>query len=224
VTIPDRIAAQSHPAPSAAGERILLVMLPGVNMASQDFVDNGIVAALHERPWPVDVVTAAAAADFYLDGNVVERLVADVVAPALARGYRRLWFLGISLGGLGALLYARAHPGAVEGVILLAPFLGVPGTVAEVARAGGLASWSPGAIAANDGERRVLAWLKGYADAPVSYPKLLLGFGRSDRFAAGHALLAQELPAERVLVGEGGHDWPTWKRLWQELLDRRPFA
>jgi pimeloyl-ACP methyl ester carboxylesterase len=224
VTIPDRIAARSYPAPGAAGERILLVMLPGVNMAPQDFVDNGVVAALHERLWPVEAVTAAAAADFYLDGNIVERLDADVVAPALARGHRRLWFLGISLGGMGALLYARAHPGAVEGIILLAPFLGVPGMVAEVARAGGLAHWEPGLIAANDGERRLLAWLKGYTAAPDAYPKLLLGYGKSDRFAAGHVLLAKELPAERVLVGEGGHDWLTWTRLWQELLDRRPFA
>jgi pimeloyl-ACP methyl ester carboxylesterase len=224
VIIPDRIAIHSYPAPSAAGERSLLVMLPGVNMAPGEFIDHGVIAALHERPWPVDVVTAAAAADFYLDGNIVERLEADVIAPALARGYRQLRFLGVSLGGLGALLYARAHPGVVGGIVLLAPFLGVPGTVAEVARAGGLALWEPGAIAANDGERQVLAWLKGYAAAPASYPKLLLGYGRGDRFAAGHALLAQELPPEQVLVGEGGHDWATWQRLWQGLLDRHLFA
>jgi pimeloyl-ACP methyl ester carboxylesterase len=224
VTVADRIGAVSHPAPSVAGERILLVMLPGVNMAPQDFVDNGVIAELHERPWPVDVVTAAAGAGFYLDGDIIERLEADVIAPALALGYRRLWFLGISLGGLGALLYARAHPGAVEGIILLAPFLGVPGTIAEVVRAGGLAQWEPGAIALNDAERQVLAWLKGHACAPDAYPTLLLGYGRSDRFAAGHALLAQELPAERVLVGEGGHDWQTWRGLWLEILDHRPFG
>jgi pimeloyl-ACP methyl ester carboxylesterase len=224
VTIPDRIAIQRYPAPRAAGERSLLVMLPGVNMAPQDFVDNGVIAALHERSWPVDVVTAAAAADFYLDGNIVERLEADVIAPALAQGYRQLRFLGVSLGGMGALLYARAHPGAVVGIVLLAPFLGVSGTVAEVARAGGLTLWEPGAIAANDGERQVLAWLKDYAAAPSSYPKLMLGYGRSDRFAAGHALLARELPPEQVLVAEGGHDWATWQRLWQGLLDRYLFS
>jgi pimeloyl-ACP methyl ester carboxylesterase len=223
VTPPARIAVVGHPGPGAAAERILLIMLPGVNMAAHDFVAHGFIRALREGPWPVDVVTADAGIDFYLDGVIAERLQADVVAPALARGYRRLWFLGISLGGLGALLYARAHPGAVEGVVLLAPFLGVPGMIAEVVRAGGLRSWQPGAIAANDGERRILAWLKGYAAAPAIYPTLLLAYGGGDRFAAGHALLAAELPAERVLIGEGGHDWETWKVLWQQILDRRPF-
>jgi len=224
VTAPGRIAAETYPAPGAAGERVLLVMLPGVNMAPQEFVEHGVIAALHACPWPVDAVTAAAAADFYLDGDIVERLQADVVAPALARGYRRLWFLGLSLGGMGALLYARSHPGAVEGIVLLAPFLGVSGTIADVVRAGGLAHWQPGAIAANDGEHAVLAWLKGYAAAPDSFPTLLLAYGSADRFAAGHALLAQVLPAERVLVGEGGHDWPTWQALWRRVLARRPFG
>jgi pimeloyl-ACP methyl ester carboxylesterase len=224
VTIPARIATASHPAPGTVAERILLIMLPGVNMAPQDFVAHGFIRALREGAWPVDVVTADAGTDFYLDGVITERLQADVVAPALSRGYRRLWFLGISLGGLGALLYARAHPGAVEGIVLLAPFLGVPGMIAEVVRAGGLRAWEPGVIAANDGERRVLAWLKSYAAAPAIFPTLFLAYGSGDRFAVGHALLAAELPAERVLIGEGGHDWETWKVLWLRILDLCPFA
>ena len=57
---------------------------------------------------------------YYLDRNLVERVESAVIAPARRAGCRRTWMLGISLGGLGALLCARAIP-EVERVILLAP-------------------------------------------------------------------------------------------------------
>jgi alpha-beta hydrolase superfamily lysophospholipase len=65
-----------------------------------------------------------------------------VIAPGMARGYRRLWLLGISVGGMGALLYTAARFASVDGLVLLAPFLGTPGTLAEVSAAGGITAWS----------------------------------------------------------------------------------
>jgi hypothetical protein len=32
-------------------------------------------------------------------------------------------------------------------------------------------------------------------------------------------LLAQSLPADSVAIIDGGHDWPTWTRLWENFLD-----
>src|SRR5262249_18721369 len=134
-----------HAAPCGGDARILLVMLPGYGMARDDFAHHGFIAALHERAWPVDVIAARPAVDLYLDGSIGERLRADVVRPA-RRAASRLWFLGVSLGALGALLYAQRHHGEVAGAILLAPFLGSPGLIAEVAAAGGLERWEPGAV------------------------------------------------------------------------------
>ncbi|HUH83240.1 MAG TPA: hypothetical protein VLX85_01445 [Stellaceae bacterium] len=214
------IASALYAAPGAVRARRLLVMLPGVGMKAQEFVDHGFIAALRARELPVDVVIADADADLYLDGSILERLRGEVVLPAMARGYDALWFLGVSLGGMGALGYAREHAGQVEGILLLAPFLGVPGTIAEVRRAGGLGHWEPGTVA-DDRERAVLAWLK---EPGPGHPLLFLGYGRGDRFAAGHALLAERLPAARVVTEEGGHDWETWAKLWQRILDRQPLA
>jgi pimeloyl-ACP methyl ester carboxylesterase len=218
------IGCLHHRAPTASRERLLLVMLPGVGIEAGDFAEHGLVAALHRRGLAVDVVAARPALDLYLDGTFAAELQDTVVAPAQAAGYARIWFLGISLGGMGALLYASARAAPVEGVVLLAPFLGTQGTVAEVAAAGGLAAWSPEGSAATDAERRMLLWLQDFVANPPAAPAIYLGYGRDDRFARGHTLLADRLPRDRVVTVAGGHDWDTWATLWRTVLDAEPFA
>jgi hypothetical protein len=210
--------------PRVAGETapILLVLLPGVNIRAEDFVAHDFVATLRARDDVVDLLIAEPDLDSYLDGSIQRRLEAMLAAEA--RSYARLWLGGISLGALGALLVAASGRLAVDGILLLAPFIGVPGLVAEIDRAGGFGAWQPGAIADNDSERRVCAWLKTYLATPAPRPSLQLGYGTSDRFALASRLLAAGLPPARCHVAEGGHDWPTWKALWTRILDARPFA
>jgi pimeloyl-ACP methyl ester carboxylesterase len=199
-------------------------MLPGVGIEAGEFADRGMVDAVHGRGLAIDIVAAHPALDLYLDGTVAEALHRVVVEPALARGYKRLWFLGISLGGMGALLYTSTHTPHVEGVVLLAPFLGTQGTVAELLEAGGLASWSPLASASTSTERRMLVWLQDFLARRTTHPALYLGYGRNDRFGQGHRMLAEQLPKERVVTAEGGHDWTTWLALWRHVLDISPFT
>ncbi|MCE9639785.1 MAG: alpha/beta hydrolase [Betaproteobacteria bacterium] len=209
-------------APLRAAARPLLIMLPGAKARLQDLVQYGFVRAVRERGLVVDVIAVEAHLGYYLDGNLTRHLAHDIIAP-VRKNYPRIWLMGISLGGMGALQYARAHPTEIEGVILLAPFLGTRGMIAEVVRAGGLARWQPGAIKADDEERQLLAWIKTYAPAPA-YPEIYLGYGQDDRFAAASELLAERLPAARVLAMAGGHDWATWINLWRHWLDQDLFA
>lgn len=211
-------------APGQGERRVLLVMLPGAKDRPQDLVEQGFIRAIRDRGLPVDVVAVDIHMDYYLQRNVIECLTEDVIGPARGKGYARIWLLGISLGGLGALTYARKHAADIEGVILLAPFLGTRGMIAEVASAGGLNQWQPGAINPDDDERMLLAWLKTYrADDPAS-PRIYMGYGKNDRFAPASILLAERLPARRVTAVEGGHDWPTWRQLWNHLLDQDLFS
>lgn len=209
-------------APPCAAERSLLVMLPGTKTRPQDLVQYGFVRAVRERGLPVDVIAAEAHLGYYLDRSLNHHLAHDIIAP-VRKNYPRIWLMGISLGGMGALQYARAHPTQIEGVILLAPFLGTRGTIAEVVRAGGLARWQPGAIKADDDERQLLAWIKTYAPAPSS-PGIYLGYGQDDRFATASRLLAERLPAARVIAMAGGHDWAAWINLWRHWLAQDLFA
>ena len=202
-----------------ADPRALLVMLHGAGDHADDFLRHGFIAALRQRRIPVDVLAVQANSDLYLEKRMIACLHAEVIVPAL-KAYARplpLWLTGISLGGMGAGLYARAHPGTVAGLLLLAPFFAVRGTIAEVTRAGGLMAWNPEKIEPDDEERGLLLWLKQWQrnDGPA----IRLGYGTNDRYAPASALLAARLPAHDVMTCAGGHDWPTWQALWPRLLD-----
>ena len=132
--------------------------------------------------------------------------------------------MGISLGGMGALLYARARLASVDGVILLSPFLATRGTIAEVTAAGGFDRWRPAPPPSGDIERGLMTWIASPAFEAEIAPRLHLGYGTDDRFAPASLLLAARLSAQRVVVTQGGHDWPTWRDLWHRILDGAPFA
>jgi pimeloyl-ACP methyl ester carboxylesterase len=204
----------NYPAPANDARRVLLVMLPGAGIEAGAFAAQGMVAQVHSRGLNVDMIAAAPELDLYLDGAAGPALHRAVIEPALAQGYDRIWVLGISLGGMGALLLARDCAARLEGLVLLAPFLGTPGTIAAVAAAGGLAAWQGGG-SGTEPERRILTWLQRRPARPAIH----LGFGEADRFARGHRMLAEHLPAEFVLREPGGHDWETWYVLWRRMLD-----
>lgn len=205
-------------------DRVMLVMLPGATHKPEDFARQGFIRALRQRKLPVDTVAVDAHLGYYLERSLVKRLTEDVIAPARARGYKRIWLMGISLGGMGALIYAREHAEEIAGVVVLAPFLGVQGTIEEIVRAGGIDRWQPGVIAPQDDERFLLAWLKAYGAENPALPQIHLGYGTGDRFIAASAMLGNRLPPAQIVTIAGSHDWKTWSTLWEKLLDRDLFV
>ena len=208
---------------SGGAKRVLLILLPGAKDRPQDFVEWGFIRALRERNLAVDVIAVDAHIDYYFEQTIVERLRWDIIAPARAQGYEHICLLGISLGGMGCLRYLREHPADIAGAVLLAPFLGSRGTIAEVTAAGGFQRWIPDSKV-DDDERVFLAWLQAYPFHDPASPKIYLGYGADDRFAPASKLLAELLPPPHVAAMPGGHDWRTWHGLWVNLLDRKFFA
>ncbi len=204
----------------------LLVMLPGAYSTPEEFEREGFVEAVRDNRLAVDVMLVDAHLGYYNDRSVLERLSADVIAPARRQGYRQIWIVGISLGGFGGLLYAQTHPGELAGVVAIAPYLGDRTLSTDIANAGGLAKWNGpldtgAATPRTPNETQLWQWLRGFAgytQTAGARPPLYLGYGLDDRFAFSHRLLAGALPAERVFTTEGGHDWPEWRRLWQRML------
>jgi pimeloyl-ACP methyl ester carboxylesterase len=195
-----------------------IVCLPGAYSGAADFVAAGFAAPVVARALPIDLEFLDVPLAHLTDESVRGTLQREIVQPARAGGCRCLWFAGISLGGLMALDYAAAHPGDLDGVLLIAPYLGNRILLGEISAAGGLGSWEAGPLAQSDAERRVWRFIRAQ---PPQSRLLHLGYGSADRFADAHRLLATALPATAVDVVPGGHDWDTWKTLWEIFLERR---
>ena len=201
----------------------LLVFLPGAYDTPQDFIQHGFVIALRERNISADVVIADLHVAYYTADKVVERLHNDIIIPARKKGYTHIWLVGISLGGYGSLLYSQEYANHINGLFLMAPFLGNRTLLSEIANAG-LAAWQAGVIEPSDYDRRLWAWLKGYVDQrQSSYPPLHIGYGTEDRFTESNRTLAKVLPPHHVMTTEGGHEWSPWLRLWTTFLDRQTW-
>ena len=192
-----------------------MVWLPGAFQAPQDFLTAGFAEAVRNRRAPLDLVFVDMEMAYVGDRAVLERLRTDLVLPARAAGVS-IWLGGISLGGLIALDYAASYPVEIDGLCLLAPYLGNRMLTTEIARAPGLAAWQPGELAQTDEERRIWRYIKNRG---TDSPPLYLGFGEGDRFSEAHELLAAMLPADSVDVIDGGHEWSAWARLWENFLD-----
>ena len=156
---------------------------------------------------------------------MVRRLHDDVVGPMREATGARVHLVGISMGGLGALIYAQAHPEDVAGVVVLAPYLGGDEVIDEITSAGGLAEWQPPSDPdPDDFQRDIWTWLKGYTDPETDRPPLVLGWGTEDDLAPASRLLAEALPDDRVFTTPGGHDWPEWRALWEAILESGALA
>lgn len=209
--------ALMHRAQSDAAAPQLLILLPGVNIVPEDFSVHGFITALHDARGAIDAAAVAIGSTDYLEDDFSARLDQAVIAPAQAAGYQRIALLGISLGVFGALRYLREiGTGAIGELVMIAPFLGTPGLIAEVEKAGGLDAWSC-VPRPRDIERRNLLWLRGALAKPPL--PLSLGFGTQDRFAAAMVDVARHLPQQQVTVRPGGHDWDTWRTLWPAMLE-----
>jgi pimeloyl-ACP methyl ester carboxylesterase len=194
-----------------------MVWLPGAYHAAQDFLAAGFAEAVRTRRLDLDLTFVDLELEHVADRSALRRLRSDIILPARAAGVS-IWLGGISLGGLFALDYAASYPNELDGLCLLAPYLGNRILTAEIIRAPGLGAWQPGELAETDEERRIWRYIKTrHADSRPLY----LGFGQGDRFSAAHELLAATLPAHSVDVIAGGHEWSTWSRLWENFLDSR---
>ncbi|HET8721782.1 MAG TPA: alpha/beta fold hydrolase [Nitrospira sp.] len=197
--------------------RDLLVCLPGIGDEARDFEHWGFVDLVRARAWPVDILLVDAHYGYYADRSLLRQLHHDVVLPAAASGYRSIWLAGISMGGLGALLYASEYQQHVEGVVAIAPFLGAQTIVQEITLAGGVARWTS-MVTPSDEIRSIWSWARSRSESSVTAPSIFLAYGEEDVFADAHRLLASTLPASHVLTAPGGHRWRVWHELWSTFL------
>jgi len=201
------------PTSATTRPRTLLVLLPGKGDDAMDFEAHGFIDAVRRSDFDVDVIAVDAHFGYYRNRTLPQRVHEDVLQPNRER-YDQIWVLGISMGGIGALLTAQRHPGDVDGIILIAPYLGRRATLKAIDDAGGLAQWEPPADPAWD--EAVWSWIKR------EQPTIYLAYGTDDFGMAAHRLLAKGLPPQRVFKQPGRHTWSTWRPLFERVLAAEP--
>ncbi len=202
----------------------LVVMLPGAGDRVGAYDEHGFVDSMRHSGMSVDMLEVDAHYGYYKSRTLLERMEYDVLAPNRDK-YEEIWLVGISMGGLGALLTAWTYPDDVDGLILMAPYLGRRKTLEQIGHAGGLVAWEPPAEV-DDAEWDVEIWrmLKRISEADgADNPELYLLYGEDDFGVRAHDMLAAALPAERVRTIAGGHAWTTWTTLWTGLMRERPI-
>jgi len=200
-------------------DRVLVLLLPPISGKGSQYEKNGFVEAVRERGFEADLKILDVNPVFYFQGRITELVKNELVDPAKASGYERIILVGTSLGGHGALLYISRYPKDVDGVVVLAPFLGWGLVSDAINEAGGLKKWEDCPSLEWDYACEMWKLLKDCVSDPHWPGTIILGYGTEDGFAPHNSLLARELPPRNVFRVPGGHDWVTWKRLWIEVLD-----
>ncbi len=205
VLIPPRV-----PAPNGR----LVIVLPGRADNLEALRASGITEAIQDGDPTAEVILVAATMPYYMDGGIVRRLHEQIIAPAQSRGQRNIWIAGASMGGMGALLYEREHPGEVAGLLLMAPYLGDKALVAEIADAGGPQLWQPPAERPTNARDVITQkeWqlIKTWNQRPDIVERVWLVCGVEDRFNPAARLVAPLLPSGHFLERAGGHAWKVW--------------
>lgn len=215
------VATVEHRAAPDRRSDTAIILLPGFGDDPDEFVTNGFVAAVREAGIAADIIAADAYASYYFGGTAQERLYKDVVTPAKQAGYARIWLVGVSMGGFGALWTAQRDPAPITGIVLFAPFSGRKRVLKKIA-AVGVDAWQPGADTGT-WDHELWRWLKTAEDKDSTVPPIWLAFGADDT-GYSTTLLQQIVPNDHVYTRPGGHDWDVWAPLWREMLPAIPWT
>jgi pimeloyl-ACP methyl ester carboxylesterase len=197
-----------------------VVLIPGAYHTPEQYLQAGFDQAVRARAQPLELTLAVPQLAHLTDRRWIAALHDEVIAPARAQAHTSLWLGGVSLGSFMALLFAAQYPQAIDGLCLLAPFLGSRIIAAEIAAHTNVASWQAGIPEEDDDERRIWQYVARLGSS-MTATRVFLGLSSGDRFADTQQVLARALPTARTTtrVVDGRHDWPAWRRLWDQFLD-----
>lgn len=201
----------------------LIVLLHGRGGSESDFENHGFIEDVRSLGIKADLIAVNGHLGYYQDRSLVMRLKYDVILPAKERGYKEIWLVGISVGGLGSLLYAMEQREDIDGIFLIAPFLYNSGVMKLIGKSGGLMAWDPAKAGIEQWQKDLFSFIKRFAEPDREMPLLYLAYGENDRYRRASQLIETILPKERVFKGNGNHTWKTWRPLWLAFLENSPL-
>lgn len=209
-----------------SGEKVdsLVIFLPGLLDTAKTFKEEHFFSSARKAGVKADMVAAGIHLRHLIKKVMIERVEKDIFQHIQDRGYKNIWFVGMSLGGLNSLLFYQKHAKNICGVILLAPYLADESLAKELNGAGNIESWKSKQTettkVVKQNLRFIWEWLQQQA-LKNNLDQIYLGYGKSDKYQESISILHNMLDEENVVVIEGKHDWKTAHKIWQQQLSSR---
>ncbi|MGD8926909.1 MAG: alpha/beta hydrolase-fold protein [Thioalkalispiraceae bacterium] len=197
----------------------LVILLAGRGAPASYFKDHKWVEMARQYGIQADFIAPYAHYGYYMTRKLLPRLNEDVIIPAKQQGYKSISLVGISMGGLGSILYSERFPKDIDRLFLFAPYLGDTATQQEIRSKGGLKNWRLTKDNQDDWNHYIWQRLKEITEDPAMRNKIFLGYGQQDGMQ-GIDILAQSMPKNHVISVPGGHRDVVFTRLWQIMLDK----
>ncbi len=197
----------------------IVILLPGLGMAIEDYQKQAVVEKIRACNQNIDIIGADAYVAYYRDKTLDAKLYHDVIKPAQAAGKKKIWLLGTSLGGFGAIIYRTIRPQDLAGIIIMAPYIGEQDDFDTYSAL----------RASNDKNQSIDIDIPEFVDfwdnlAQTAHDptavEIILAYGEQDKFATMQTWLAQLLPKEQVVTAAGAHKWKVWNSIWEDTLSK----
>ena len=195
----------------------LLILLPGIRNDLLRFEQEGFFTDIQQYAPNFDVITVDAHIGYYAQKKLIVELHETVILPAKASGYRNIILGGISLGGYGSLWYNHLYANEIQGLLLIAPYLGDEHVISSIKSSPSVAVWrEQNPLDVEEFEELVWHWID--EDMPSKQNQTLLAVGKKDKYYDATNILARYLPESQYVIGKGKHNWRDWRVLWLSLL------
>lgn len=195
----------------------LIVFIPGLFDTAIKFKKEEFFSIARAAGIKDDLLAAGIHVEHLIQDKLFTRMDNDIFIPAKKAGYKNIWLVGLSLGGLNSLLYFQAHTDEICGVVLLAPFLSETLSTQDIIKASGFKVWqAEQAKFKQPVEQKIQdlwAWMQ-----KENLVSVYLGYGNKDLYLPTHQRLAKLLDKKNITVVDGKHDWRAARAIWQQQM------
>ena len=199
----------------------LIIFIPGVYDSVDKFKKEFFFSDAREAGIKADIVAININAGHLAEKVMIPRIRKDIFRLIRNDGYKNIWIVGVSIGGLSSLVYLHHHEKDLCGVVVLAPYLADDRLIEEVRKFGGIKKWVPAAEKIKDSIDDQINSLWRWLTTKNDFSNIYLGYGKQDRYLVGSHLLETFLEPSHVISLDGEHDWVTGRKLWNEQLNTR---
>lgn len=200
----------------------LIVLLRGYGNDINYFDKNGWREKLQQRYPAYSIIVPDLHYGYYKEGIFFKRLYDDVIVPAKQSGIKSIWLVGISMGGLGAILTSEYAMDDIKRLFLIAPYLGNGTIKRQIEKIDRLSKLDGQQDNQSKWQLKLWSHLNERTKAEKTTIPIYIGYGEQDNMP-GLKYLATALPKQQIISVPGGHTDDVFTSVFELMLQRGFF-